>query len=245
METLKVLIADGSDEFRHALSEALRATYSVRSCWGGKEALTLLREYRPDVLVLDMMLPELDGISLLQSAAADNLTPMVLATTRYLSDYMLGSMDHLGVCYLMVKPCDVHATVARIEDMTRQLHQSAGSQNDPKAAVVAQLLALGVPAKLNGYDYLLEAIPYFARHPGISITKELYPAVAALCRSKASHVERSIRNAIQAAWQHRAEPGWQQYFPFSGEDPLPRPTNAEFISRLASFLHLFPENPSP
>ena len=245
MGNLKVLIADGSDDFRLALGNALRGTYSVRSCWGGKEALTLLQEYRPDVLVLDLMLPELDGLSLLQAAAAEQIHPMVLATTRYLSDYILGSIDHLGVCYLMIKPCDVSATVSRINDIAQSLPQSAEPVADPRSVVAAQLLELGIPCKLNGYDYLMEAVPYLSQHPGSSITKELYPAVAALCHSKAAHVERSIRNAIQSGWDHREESVWRQYFLSGGSDPLSRPTNAEFISRLANQLPFSPELSKP
>ncbi|MBQ8834406.1 MAG: response regulator [Oscillospiraceae bacterium] len=232
METLKLLIADGTEEFRLALGEALQGSYDLRSCWNGKEALMLLRNYRPDVLVLDLMLPELDGISLLQAAAADHITPMVLATTRYLSDYLLEAINGLGVGYLMVKPCNVQATVTRIDDMTQRLRLASQPPKDSRAQLKKTLLALGIPSRLNGYDYLLEAVPYFAAHPGLSITKELYPAVAILCQSKASHVERSIRSAVQTAWEHREEQAWQQYFHTGGGIP-PRPTNAEFISRLA------------
>ena len=236
METIKLLIADGTEEFRLALGKALGSQYELRSCWSGKEALALLRSYRPDVLVLDLMLPELDGISLLQAAAADRLTPLVLATTRYVSDYLLDAIDHLGVVYLMVKPCDVQATVSRIRDMAQRLSASCIPSPDPKAAAAGCLLALGISAKLNGYEYLVEAIPYFMAHPGVSITKELYPAVAALCGSKASQVERSIRSAIQTAWLRREESAWHAYFPGRQDGRVPRPTNTEFISRLAQPL---------
>lgn len=241
METIKLLIADGSEEFRLSLEHALRKGYCVRSCGGGKDALTLLHQFHPDVLVLDLMLPELDGISLLKAAAADHIMPLVLATTRYVSDYLLDAIDHLGVSYLMVKPCDVEATVCRIEDMAHLVSPSAVPPPAPRELVKEQLHILGISSKLNGFSYLLEAIPLFARQPGISITKELYPAVASLCGGKSSQVERSIRNAIQTAWQQREDSVWQSYFHTGGAH---RPTNAEFISRLAELLPPFPAEPS-
>ena len=75
MDARKLLIADGNEEFRRALAAELQGAYHVRCCDDGKEALSLLRSFAPDVLVLDLMLPGLDGISLLQSAAASGLVP--------------------------------------------------------------------------------------------------------------------------------------------------------------------------
>ncbi len=236
METVKLLIADGAEDFRLELEKTLADTYEIRSCSGGKDALSLLEGFRPDVLILDLMLPELDGISLLQTAAARQITPLVLATTRYLSDYLLEALNHLGVVYLMVKPCDVRATAARLRDMTQRLQPAPAPKPDHRAIVTRQLHSLGLSGKLNGYGYLMEAIPYFAGHPGLSITKELYPAVAALSGSKASQVERSVRSAIHTAWRHRDEHTWSTYFPPRQDGRIPRPTNAEFIARLAEAL---------
>lgn len=238
MNTLKLLIADGNEEFRLALAEALQGAYHVRICRDGKEALALLHTFVPDIFVLDLMLPGLDGISLLQAAADDGICPKVLATTRFLSDYVLENADKLGVSYLMVKPCDVRATAARIEDLSRRLTPTAAPAADPKSYVSNLLLSLSVPTKLNGYAYLQEAVVLMVKDPRQSITKELYPAVGSLCRCNASNVERSIRNAIAAAWNHMDARIWQLYFSPSSDGVIPRPTNAAFISRLADSLRL-------
>lgn len=235
---LKLLIADGTEEFRLALADVLRGVYYVRTCREGNEALELLKSFCPDILVLDMMLPGLDGISLLQTAAASGFRPMVLATTRFANDYILESVDKLGVGYLMVKPCDVKATVSRIADLSQRLHQPIISQPDPRTHVSNLLLSLGIPTKLRGYGYLREAILLFAADPGQSITKELYPTVGILCESSAMHVERSIRSAIHTAWEHRDDRIWKLYFQPSADGSIPRPTNASFISRLADSLNL-------
>lgn len=110
MDAMKLLIADGNEEFRRALAAELQGAYHVRCCGDGKEALSLLRSFVPDVLVLDLMLPELDGISLLQSAASAGLCPMVLVTSRFYNDYILGALGELSVGYMMRKPCDIPAT---------------------------------------------------------------------------------------------------------------------------------------
>lgn len=241
MDRQKLLIADGTEEFRLALSEILQETYHVYCCQDGKEALSLLRSFNPDVLVLDLMIPGLDGISLLQAASSEGICPMVLATTRFSNSYVLDSAYRLGVGYVMVKPCDIQATVARIGDLSQRLHPSASVPQDLKTIISNLLLSLGFPTKLRGYAYLREAIFLMAKHPGISITKELYPEVAAICGSEKSHVERSIRSAIATTFAHRDDQVWLKFFIPDSDGTLSRPTNAAFISRLAESLHMEPE----
>lgn len=242
MDALKLLIADGNEEFRLALTQALQGVYYVRSCETGMEALEILRCYRPDILVLDLMLPELDGISLLQSAIAAGIRPMVLATTSFLNDYVLDCAEKIGVGYMMRKPCDIRATVARIADLSQRLQPAPVTQPDSRTTVTNLLLSLGVPTKLHGYAYLREAVLLMAKDPGQSITKELYPKVAALCGCDPKHVERSSRNAIASAWRCRDERVWQLYFPPGTDGTIPRPTNGTFISRLADSLRLNGDN---
>ena len=233
-----MLIADASEEFGGALADMVRGAYILRSCRDGREALAILNSFRPDILVLDLMLPGLDGISILRQAAASGLRPMVLATSRYVSDYVVEAMSQLGVGYLMVKPCDVRATVARLGDLTQRLKQPLFTQPDPRTAVSNILLTLGVPTKLRGYTYLREAVLEKMRNPNQSITKELYPTVAALCCATPVQVERSIRSAIATAWTQRDEQVWQLYFSSHPEVRNLRPTNAAFISRLADSVAL-------
>lgn len=245
MDALKLLIADGTEDFRMALADTLRGAYHVRVCADGLEALEQMRSFKPDVLVLDLMLPGMDGISLLQAAAGAGLQPMVLATTRFLSEYVLDSMDRLGVGYLMVKPCDVRATAARIGDLSQRIREPLFAQPDHRSHVSNLILALGVPTKLNGYGYLREAILLMAKDPSQPVTKELYPAVAKICRCEPEHVERSIRSAIKTAWLHRDEQLWRMYFQPDSTGLIRRPTNAAFISRLADSLERkLPQNDS-
>lgn len=239
MDRKKLLIAEGTEDFRAALTDSLRGAFHLRECGDGNLAMEMLRRFQPDILVLDLMLPGLDGISLLQMAAAASIRPMVLATTRFVSDYVLEAIDRLGIEYLMVKPCDVRATVARIGDLSRRVCEPRpASKPEPATYVTNLLLTLGIPTKLKGYSYLREAVVQMAKDPTQSITKELYPAVAQVCGGNASHVERSMRNAIQAAWTRADKRVWSMYFAPDSTGTIPRPTNAAFISRLADCLKL-------
>ena len=235
---LKLLIADGTEEFRLALADTLRGAYIVRTCQEGMETLHMIQSFKPDVLVLDLMMPGLDGITLLQETAEMGLRPVVLATTRFANDYVLERTAQLGVGFVMIKPCDIKATVARISDLTQRANPPAVTQPDPRTAASNLLLALGVPTKLRGYAYLREALLEAMRDPSQPVTKELYPTVAGICGGNGVQVERSIRSAINAAWSNRDEQFWRLYFQPGPDGTVPRPTNAAFISRLTDRLLL-------
>lgn len=238
MENMRLLIADGTEEFRLALADMLRGVYQVRTCGTGNQAQALIHSFKPEVMVLDLMLPGLDGISLLQWTADNGYRPIVLATTRFASDYVLESVNRLGVGYLMMKPCDLRATAARLGDLTTRMNPPKPESSDTRTQVSNLLMTLGISTKLRGYGYLREAVLLRAGAPGQSITKILYPEVAKLCGCEAVHVERSIRSAITAAWENRDEQIWRLYFQPDTTGVIPRPTNGSFISRLAERLQL-------
>lgn len=232
----KLLIADCNEDFRLALSKALQGRYLIFCCGSGTEALEILRREHPDTCVLDLMLPELDGITLLEIAVAEGIYPKVLAATPLLTDYVLEAAERLGIGYLMRKPCDIRAISARVGDLSRTLNPPVPRQ-EPRSFVSERLLSLSISTKHKGFGYLTEAIVTMAKDPSQSVTKVLYPAVARACGCEKGHVERSIRSALEAAWDHRDDQFWQQYFPGARR----RPTNAVFISRLAEELRQIPE----
>ncbi len=238
MNGLRLLIAEETEELREALADALRDTFCICTCGDGQEALERMRTFQPDMLVLDLMLPQLDGISLLDAAAAEGMHPIVLATTRFVSSYVMASVERLGVGYLMVRPCSLKALTARVADLSQRVGEPQIIPSGQEAFVSTQLLALGVPTKLNGYIYLREAVLEMCRDMSQSLTKELYPAVAKTCGCEWEHVERSIRSAIQAAWAYRDTPMWRAYFPPDSTGQVRRPTNGAFITRLADELRV-------
>jgi two-component system response regulator (stage 0 sporulation protein A) len=238
MDRKRILIADGSREFRQGLSEALCSLYQTQVTWDGISTLQQLHSFQPDILVLDLMMPGLDGITLLQTALSEDIRPVVLATTRYLSDYIVSCAEKMGVSYLMVKPCDISAVVSRIADMTQRIQPTVFAQLDCRTLVSNMLMRLGVPTKLKGYNFLREAILIMSHEPTQSITKELYPSVASACHATPVQIERSIRSAISVSWSNRDEGIWRLYFSADGSSHIPRPSNGAFISQLADRLIL-------
>ena len=226
MDKPTVLIADPTLETLPALLEGTCRVYVVAD---GVQALNMLSAVRPDVLVLDLMLPGLDGITLLQKAAKQNICPAVLATTWVLSDYVSRMLGLLDVGYVMRKPCDAQALSERIGDLlgTAPKRKSNGSGSREL------LQSLGVPSKLKGFGYLHEAVQIFAEDPGLSITKELYFRVAKRCDTTPSCVERSIRNAIEAAFARGDAGAWRRHFPSLLSS---RPSNGAFVAQLAQSL---------
>ena len=243
MEKTKILIADGAEDFCRTLTQALGNSYRIRCCKDGNAALQILQTFRPDVCVLDLMMSGLDGITLLQKIAQKGFRPAVLATTRYVSEYVLGSAERLNIGYVMVKPCDPGAVAARVADMTQRIRLPVFAHPEPRAQVSNMLLSLGVPTKLRGYGYLREAVLLMAKRPAQSITKELYPAVAASCGATAAQIERSIRSAVKNSWQRQEDTTWKTYFPTGDAGNRRSPTNSELITCLADCLRLTMQQP--
>lgn len=212
MPTPDLLIADSSDEFRTALSDILQNQFQIRSCKTGREALSCALKKPPQVLLLDLMLPELDGFSLLSALHEANIFPAVIAVTQLISDYIICRITQLKVSYLLVKPCDIASAAQRVLEIGRSQSTEIG-RVDPRKRVGNALLDLGVSAKLKGYQYLLESILMMLDDPDLSITKELYPAVGTLCKTSGMLVERSIRSAVDSAWRRRDERGVAEVFP--------------------------------
>ena len=229
----KLLIADCNEEYRTALAAALSSQYQVLCCRSGTEALAMLYQEHPDIFVLDLMLPELDGLTLLERISANGVCPMVLAATPIFSDYVFSCAQRLGIEYLVRKPCAIEAIASRIQDLSRRL-KAPEPKTDPVSYVTNLLLALDISTKHNGFAYLREAILLMAKDPAQSVTKVLYPEVARLCGCNKENVERSIRTALDRAWEKRDGQMWQNYFPNAQQ----RPSNAVFISRLAEALLL-------
>lgn len=229
----KLLIADGSVVFASALEAALGQQFQIRSCADGNTALELLADYRPDILILNLMLPYKDGLTLLQESSFQ--PPMIMAITTHVSAYVQHAIAALGIDYTMIAP-SVETVTARLRDLLGQ-YSSAASMELPDR-VCLHLRLLNIPAHLDGYGQLCMALPMFAENPQMLLTKELYPEVARLwgCKDGRS-VEHSIRKAIQAAWHQRDNAVWRKYFHLGPGGSIPCPSNKEFLCRLSELLN--------
>ena len=233
---LKLLIVDAAEDFRVALADALKSKYIVKTCDDGEAALELARNFGPDMLILDLMISGMDGLSLVQKISQIRGKPQVLATTRFQSPYVLQAAGRIGVDYVVVKPCNIQALLDRVADLAESRNPGVQLKPDPRMTVANLLLAMSFAASNKGYQYLREAIPIYAQDPQQAFTKELYPEVAKRCGGNPEQVERAMRTAIERAWKLRDEQVWRLYFMSLPDGSLKKPSNSEFISRLADVL---------
>lgn len=232
----KLLIADCSEEFRQSLEKALPEGYAVRTCRSGNQALDLLRTFRPDILVTDLFLPELDGLTMLQMAFQEGLRPKVLVVSTLFSPYIHAALERLQIDYPMLKPCSLQALVWRIRDFAAEAAPAAPAAIEPEDWVANTLLRLGIGAHLDGFRYLKIAIPHFCKDTSQAITKELYTTVAEACGKDGKQVERSIRSAVENAWKRRDNQIWAAYFPPGPDGDVPKFSNGKFIAHMAQLL---------
>lgn len=233
MNPQRLLIADPSEEFRSALTEILSGQFVIHAVKNGEEAWSLLQSFTPDIFLLDVMLPETDGLTLLRRCADRGIHPSILVTTRIYSEYLMNALANLGVSYILPKPCQASSVAERVQEMSDFCPTISSL---PRESLEEILLRLGFSRKLSGTRYLHQAIRLFARDPQQMLTKELYTAVGRLFHASSSQVERSIRNAIATAWSSRDERIWMRYFPTGKNGAVRRPTNGELITRLSEFL---------
>lgn len=237
MDIRKLLIADPSEVFGSALTDMLGSLYDTRICCDGIQTMKQLEEYDPDILVLDLMLPGLDGISLLKELCARPRRPAILIITRFLSDYVETMVGMLGVDYVMKKPCDLRALAERIHDLARDdCITTTFLPESTELGISNMLLGLDLSMKCSGYRYLESAILLYVQEPGLSVTKELYPQIARQYHCSSDCVERAIRSAIHTAWARRNDAVWRRYFRPCQGGTVPRPTNTQFIATLAECL---------
>ena len=251
MESIRVLLTDDNDEIRAALREQLSQQEDIQiigEARNGHEALQLIADHTVDVVLLDIIMPQMDGYGVLEQLQMINpaTRPQVIITTALGRDDFIARAIRLGALYYMVKPLDMRMLVDRIRDAARQLNVQG---NDIPAAAIAAtrslddrlsnlFLSLGIPAHIKGYQFLREAIKLVIEQPDRinRITKELYPAIARRFGTTSSKVERAIRHAIEVAWSRGRIDTLNRAFGCRVALPEEKPTNGEFIALIADKL---------
>lgn len=230
MSPIHILIADDNDNFRVNLHHALSPNFIVHCCQTGKEVVTQVSALQPDILIMDLLLRELDGLSALDQITSLPLPPAVLVITSFLSDYVEQILLEMGVRDLMRKPCDLNAAVSRVRRMASQYIPPISPKTE---LIVSRLLtSVNISTHMDGCTQLRAAIPLFARDPSKPLNKEIYAEVAKVSgHDNSKQVERSIRNAIDKAWSNPVCAAQSKYFPQG------KPTSKAFISRLAEELN--------
>ena len=246
MEAIKkILVADSQEEFRKGFIETLNREADlcvIGETGSGKELLRQVQELHPDVIVMDMVLTELDGIEVLESLASLELEtrPHVIILSSFLPSALSQLASEKGADYYMAKPCRNQAVCERIRQVTNRVPPQRRRSLNLETEVTSIIHEVGVPAHIKGYQYLREAILIAVADMDVinAVTKVLYPEVAKRYGTTASRVERAIRHAIEVAWDRGDLETLQRYFGYTVSNIKGKPTNSEFIALIADRLQL-------
>ena len=244
----KILVADGSEEFRKLFVDLLQEEPDmevVGETGDGREVIRLVKEYNPDVIVMDMVLYSLDGLDVLRELGNLSIRPKTLVLSKYARGSIADQAADEGADYYMMKPCKTSSVMERIRFMTNVMpatrEESRPNTRQSLERIVTSIIhEIGVPAHIKGYQYLREAIIIAVEDMEVinAVTKILYPEVAKRFGTTASRVERAIRHAIEVAWDRGDLETLQKYFGYTVSNAKGKPTNSEFIAMIADQLQL-------
>lgn len=247
-QKINVLIADDNKEFCEILQEYLTGNeeFEVTGiAYNGHETLKLIREKEPDVVVLDIIMPHLDGIGVLEKLNSLELSfrPKVIILTTLGQEFMTQRTVELGADYYILKPFDLEVLGTRIRQLANgqstTVHPPVKSKN-LDVEVTRIIHQMGVPAHIKGYQYLRDAILLVIDEVSLlgAITKELYPMIAEKYQTTPSRVERAIRHAIELAWDRGNVEMMNRFFGYTINVERGKPTNSEFIAMVADKLRM-------
>ncbi|GFN30559.1 sporulation transcription factor Spo0A [Paenibacillus xylaniclasticus] len=266
MTKIEVLLADDNREFTNLLSEYISEQPDMivsGVAYNGEEVIQLLEESRkaPDVLILDIIMPHLDGLGVLERLREMNLNPApkIIMLTAFGQENITQKAVQLGASYYILKPFDMEILANRIRQLVGNNHVVMPGSYTGNASVTAKsnvvpiakgknldanitsiIHEIGVPAHIKGYQYLREAITMVYNNIEIlgAITKTLYPAIAEKFKTTPSRVERAIRHAIEVAWTRGNIDSISHLFGYTINISKSKPTNSEFIAMVADKLRI-------
>jgi two-component system response regulator (stage 0 sporulation protein A) len=263
LQKIEVLLADDNREFTNLLSEFIDDQEDmsvVGVAYNGNEVLRFIEQQRkaPDVLILDIIMPHLDGLGVLEKLREMNLPnpPKIIMLTAFGQENITQKAVQLGAAYYILKPFDMEVLTSRIRQLVSNSHSvtsSLSNSSSHKANVVplskgrnldanitSIIHEIGVPAHIKGYQYLREAITMVYNNIEIlgGITKVLYPSIADHYKTTPSRVERAIRHAIEVAWTRGNIDSISHLFGYTINISKSKPTNSEFIAMVADKLRI-------
>ena len=236
----QVLIADADFVFAKELSRALEESGKfqiIDIALNGKQAVRMVEERHPDVFVMDILLPELDGLSVLEEVSSATPPPIVIATSAFISNYVTVTAMNLGVRQLIKKPCDAESVAASVERACRILPRS-GTGYDRRSLIANTLHDVGIPANIKGYSYLIDALELTIANPEVafSMTQSIYVPIARQHGVQPEQVSRAIKRAIDIAWDRGDLDTLQSYFGYTVSNTRGMPTNGEFVAIIGETL---------
>lgn len=256
MDKVRVVVADDNLQLQSMIADFLRQQSGIEvvgTAANGIEAIRLVQEEEPDVLVCDMIMPQMDGYGVLEQLASMKLIkrPGVIALTALGRDDFITRAINLGACYYMVKPFDFSILAQRVFETAGEMdragaisiriraEESTGEEN-LEERIANLFLTVGIPAHIKGYQYLREAVRMVIDNPDLMgrITKELYPGIAHRFGTTSSKVERAIRHAIEVAWNRGRIEALDEAFGRNVCSLDDKPTNGEFIALVSDRLRI-------
>ena len=238
---IKVMLTDVNEDARSMLQDALEKTGRftvVGSTGDGNEVLQMVADAKPDVLVLDLILPGMDGLGILRRLDGEK-RPKILAVSNFVTQEVVAEAGNLGASMFLRKPYNESAMVEHLislaEKNEKQLHGPGLEE-----LVTSIIHEVGVPAHIKGYQYVREAIMITVENMDVinSVTKVLYPEVAKRYHTTPSRVERAIRHAIEVAWDRGDLETLQRFFGYTVSNAKGKPTNSEFIAMISDRIRL-------
>lgn len=246
---IKLMIVDDNVQLCEMLSKFFSTKNDIEvvgTCTNPAEAPGLIKELAPDALIIDMIMPEADGLSLLErfNTSEFETMPATIVVSAVGSEKMVKLACDLGARYYMVKPFNKDILYKRVQDMfgnrviaTKKMPAPIRSRTLDER-ITSVFLSIGIPAHIKGYQFLREAIKMVVKNPDLinSITKKLYPGIAEPFETSASKVERAIRHAIEVAWSRGKIENINAFLGYNIYTNNDKPTNGEFIALMADKL---------
>lgn len=255
-----ILIADDNEETAIMLKDFLNTQSGMHVCanaYDGVETVKLVEECKPDVLILDIVMPKLDGLGVLQKLQSVHDRPTVIVYSISAQPKIMELAARYGADYYFLKPQNPE----RISEFISSLSESElddtffksgqnpapeikNAASDLETIVTNSIHELGVPAHIKGYHYMRTAIMMVIENQDLLnyITKQLYPEIAKKYKTTSSRVERAIRHAIEVAWGRGRSETINEIFGYTVHDGKGKPTNSEFIAMVADRIRLSSKN---
>ncbi|WP_203332991.1 sporulation transcription factor Spo0A [Planococcus beigongshangi] len=244
MDKIRIAIADDNRQLAEMMTDYLNLQQNmevVAVAHNGKECIEMLKAQQVDILLLDNIMPFLDGIGVLDAIKGDQELEKVrvIMLSAFGREDLMSQAAKNGASYFIMKPFELDRLLLQIEHIMAQ--EDPEVKDDPVTAVVKEI---GIPPHINGYIYLKEAVNLVLEDPNIiyKITKSLYPGIAAKFDTTATRVERSIRHAIELVWNRVDIKVIAQTFGYSEEYLKNRPANSEFIAMMYETVQRNMEN---
>lgn len=251
-EEISVLIADGNMETSAKLSDflSLQKDFVVKGTVdNGIDAIDKISEAKPDIVILEMLLPKIDGIGVLKAVQNKKIEkrPIFLVLSSLSQEIMIREAISLGAYCFMLKPFDFSILAERIRRIVKKENsvkvverERTITDENLEKEITSVMHDIGVPAHIRGHQYLREAILLSIHNQDLlgAVTKTLYPSVANTYNTTPSRVERAIRHAIEVAWGRGRLDTLQNVFGYTINVTKGKPTNSEFIAMIADKMKL-------